>query len=188
MKESVHQYYGKMNLFFKIGYGLFVLFLIMFSVLNDTNQKYDLILVLLFLTSNVCLFIYLYYLGKLVDIYNKSRIVWIGGSFVTAPFGPIVAYINISRLIFKDNYIDKKPTYQIIAKIKKTLFGVPKELILTCQYCQQKMPAESKLCPLCKTPVSSDIKNERMKICPYCAEYIKHEAIKCKHCGSIISV
>ena len=44
MKESVHQYYGKMKLFFGIGYGLFALFLVMFSVLNDTKQKYDLIL------------------------------------------------------------------------------------------------------------------------------------------------
>jgi len=188
MKESVHQYYGKMKLFFGIGYGLFALFLVMFSVLNDTKQKYDLILVLLFLISNVCLFIYLYYLGKLVDIYNKSRIVWIGGSFVTAPFGPIVAYINMSRLILKDNYIDKEPTYSIIEKIKNILFGVPKEFIVTCQYCQQKMPVNSELCPLCKTSVSSDIKKERMKICPYCAENIKYEAIKCKHCGSTISV
>ena len=68
-----------------------------------------------------------------------------------------------------------------------------------CPYCGQNLDADADLagrpvkCPSCGNeiliprPTQASGSSDGMKLCPYCSEPIKSAAIKCKHCGSMLS-
>jgi Flp pilus assembly protein TadD/TM2 domain-containing membrane protein YozV len=53
-----------------------------------------------------------------------------------------------------------------------------------CSKCNAPLTANHKFCNSCGMTVPRD---EGLKDCPFCAEAIKKEALKCKHCGSMLS-
>jgi hypothetical protein len=99
MKEITIKYYNKMQLFFRLAYGSLIL-CYTFSLLSISNiSKHDNIMMCLFSLAIIFSWTYLLYLWKLVKLFNKSILVWIGGAFVTAPIGPIITYYNMSKLV-----------------------------------------------------------------------------------------
>ena len=50
---------------------------------------------------------------------------------------------------------------------------------MKCQYCMEEIADNSEICALCKS--------ELVKPCPFCREKIQADAIKCKHCGSMLN-
>jgi hypothetical protein len=77
----------------------------------------------------------------------------------------------------------------------------------TCDHCGKKISAKAAVCPYCHTtfkviagtPIgpSNALRAQHeagahggyfaTKLCTFCAEEIRAEAIKCKHCGSMLS-
>ncbi len=103
MKELTLRYYGKMKLFFQLTYGLFALILVLAVITGDSKNTYASIVAVSFTISTPCICICYCSLIKLCGIFNKSIITWVGGSIITAPLGPIVAYVNMSNLV-KNTY------------------------------------------------------------------------------------
>ena len=67
-----------------------------------------------------------------------------------------------------------------------------------CPYCGQNLDADADLggtmlnCPICKNEIIVPNQHPNragggMKMCPFCTEPIKAAAVKCKHCGSILT-
>jgi hypothetical protein len=106
-------------------HGLFAFTIVLNVLATAVGESDNVLLVVISLSTILCLWIYLFYLGKLVGIYNKSKILWIGGSLVTAPIGPIVAYNMMADFVEEDLKLEKRISTDALAEeINKKSGGV----------------------------------------------------------------
>ena len=65
------------------------------------------------------------------------------------------------------------------------------DIKFACPKCNQSLEAPEEMkgatieCPTCKESLT--IPNPQFKKCPFCAEEIKFDAVKCKHCGEMLN-
>ena len=92
--EKAEKIFKKLRIVFNLWWiGLLIWF---FSVGLDHNEDWVWYIFLICVVSG---YLFLYYLGNLVVIFDKSSIAWVGGAFLTAPFGMIVAHFRIKAII-----------------------------------------------------------------------------------------
>jgi len=78
-------------------YGGFIAFMFaLFSPEADTLKSVREVLVLVIVSGGALFYVFL---GILVKKLKKSLLVWVGGAFVLAPAGSIVAYFRMKRLV-----------------------------------------------------------------------------------------
>jgi len=91
-------------------YGAFVAFMFaLFSPEAATLKSIRETLVLIMASGGLLFYVFL---GVLVTKLKKSLLVWVGGAFVLAPLGPIVAYFGIKRLVAEseNSTNDRRPS------------------------------------------------------------------------------
>lgn len=102
MNDNRKKYCTRMTLFFAICYGALLLFIFLPTNFDSKDSFWNWLALACILASAICFWIFIYYLGALVNIYKKSMAVWIGLTFITSPFGAIVAFGMMRGIVKRD--------------------------------------------------------------------------------------
>jgi hypothetical protein len=120
-----------------------------------------------------------------------GSIVSLGGLLLLIPFYP-KRCIKCGRKYgdFTSGQLKRPP--EEIKLYEKNIYGLSKELLVVCPYCNRNTRKDVGECLYCHMFLPEHQlklhQKELARKCPYCAEEIKHEARKCKHCGSDLNV
>ena len=99
MDELYLRYLKKLQFRFRITYGSLLLFFLLFSIPGLKDSPLSGLLFIPLVIAVIFSWMYIFFLAKMVNLFNKSIIVWIGLSLIFSPIGLIVAHFEMSRLI-----------------------------------------------------------------------------------------
>ena len=99
-------YFTRLRFWFILSWvGIFLLFALTSLVGVLDENTLNIAMVTVFLLLVISGFMFYYYLGNCVAYLNKSTIVWVGLSFMSAPIGPIIAYYKLKAIAIERRWI-----------------------------------------------------------------------------------